>query len=161
MAEALRFPSLSLTGNGGLISSDFHNLLEGKSGAYSIGPQLTGPIFDAGRSKARVQAAQASAKVALAAYDKAAQQAFQEAADALNAYQKSGEIIAEETSWSPPQKNVSALALERFQGGASSYLEVLDAERELFTAELDLADARSNRLIAVVQAYRALGGGWK
>ena len=59
------------------------------------------------------------------------------------------------------QKNVSNLALERFQGGASSYLEVLDAERELFTAELDLADARSNRLKAVVQAYRALGGGWK
>ena len=161
VAEALRFPSLSLTGNGGLISADLHNLLEAKSGAYAIGPQLAGPIFDAGRSKARVQAAQASAKIALVAYDTAVQQAFQEAADAFNAYQKTGEIIAEGSKLVASQKNVSVLALERFQGGASSYLEVLDAERELFTAELDLADARANRLKAVVQAYRALGGGWK
>jgi multidrug efflux system outer membrane protein len=161
VAEALRFPSLSLTGNGGLISMNLHNLLEGKSAAYSIGPQLVGPIFDAGRSKARVQAAQARANTARAAYDKAAQQAFREAADALNAYQKTGEIIAEESKLVASQKSVSFLALERFQGGTSSYLEVLDAERELFTAELDLADARANRLISVVQAYRALGGGWK
>ena len=161
VAEALRFPSLSLTGRGGVISSELNHLLEGKSAAYSIGPQLAGPIFDAGRNKAVVQAAQASAKIALTAYQKAALQAFQEAADAINFYQKAGEIIAEEAKLVASQKSVSGLALERFQGGASSYLEVLDAERGLFTAELDLADARSNRLRAVVQAYRALGGGWK
>ena len=108
-----------------------------------------------------MQAAQASAKIALAAYQKAAQQAFHEAADSINFYQKSGEIITEESKLLAAQKSVAGLALERFQGGASSYLEVLDAERELFTAELDLADACSNRLRAVVQAYRALGGGWK
>jgi len=161
VAEALRYPSLSLTGNGGLMTEDLHTLLQGNSWAQAIGPQLTGPIFDAGRNKGRVQAAQASAHVALAAYQKAVQAAFHEAADALNAYQKTGEIIAEETKLVVSQKSVSALALERFQGGASSYLEVLDAERSLFVAELDLADARSNRLRAVVQAYRALGGGWK
>ncbi len=161
VAEALRFPSLSLTGSGGLISTDLHNLLEKKSGAYSIAPQLTGPLFDAGSSKARVLAAKAKAEIARSAYEKAAQQAFQESADALHGYQKTGEIIAEETKLVTSQKNVSALALERFQGGASSYLEVLDAERSLFTAELDLADARANRLKSVVQAYRALGGGWK
>jgi multidrug efflux system outer membrane protein len=161
VAEALRFPSLSLTGSGGIISSELNSLLAGKSAAYSIGPQLTGPIFDAGRTKAQVQAAQASAKVALATYEKAAQQAFREAADALNSYQKSGEIITEEAKLVTAQKSVTSLALERYQGGASSYLEVLDAERGLFTAELDLADASANRLRAVVQAYRALGGGWK
>lgn len=161
VAEALRFPSLSLTGNGGVMSRNFHNLLEGKSVNYVIGPQLAGPIFDAGFSKARVDAARAQAQIALAAYQKAVQQAFQEAADSLHAYQKYGEIITEEARLVASQKSVSTLALERFQGGASSYLEVLDAERELFTAELDLADARANRLKAVVQAYRALGGGWK
>ena len=161
VAEALRYPSLSLTGSGGLMSEDLHNLLQGNSWMHAIGPQLTGPIFDAGRGKSRVQAAQATAHIALATYQKAVQTAFHEAADALNAYQKTGEIIAEETKLVVSQKSVSALALERFQGGASSYLEVLDAERELFTAELNLADARSNRLRAVVQAYRALGGGWK
>jgi multidrug efflux system outer membrane protein len=161
VAEALRFPSLSLTGSGGVISSELNKLLEGKAAAYTIGPQLTGPIFDAGRAKAGVKAAQANASIALAAYQKAAQQAFQEAADALHSYQKTGEIIAEEAKLVTSQRNVAGLALERFQGGASSYLEVLDAERGLFTAELDLADAHANRLLAVVQAYRALGGGWK
>ncbi|MCF7733612.1 MAG: efflux transporter outer membrane subunit [Akkermansiaceae bacterium] len=159
--EALRFPSLSLTGRGGLASTELNNLLEGKSAGYAIGPQLVGPIFDAGRSKARVQAAQASAKVALAAYEKAAQRAFQEAADALNFYQKAGEIIAEGTKLVASQTSVRSLAQERFTGGVSSYLEVLDAERELFSSELGLVDARSDRLRAVVQAYRALGGGWK
>ncbi|MES2438536.1 MAG: efflux transporter outer membrane subunit, partial [Verrucomicrobiota bacterium] len=161
VAEALRFPSLSLTGQGGVISGDLGNLLEGGSAAYSIGPQLTGPLFDGGRANARVRAAQARAKVALADYQKAVQKAFQETADSLNAYQKTGEIISEQTKLVASQKSVSSIALDRFQGGSSSYLEVLDAERGLFTAELDLADARSNRLRAVVQAYRALGGGWK
>lgn len=161
VAEALRFPSLSLTGQGGVISSDFSKLLQGGSAAYSIGPQLTGPIFDAGRSGFRVKEAQARAKIALASYQKAVQQAFRETADSLNAYQKTGEIISENTKLVTSQKSVSVIALDRFQGGASSYLEVLDSERELFASELDLADARSNRLRAVVQAYRALGGGWK
>jgi multidrug efflux system outer membrane protein len=161
VAEALRFPSLSLTGQGGYISSDLSNLLEKGSSAYSIGPQLAGPIFDAGAGKSRVKVAQARAKESLAAYQKTVQLAFQEAADSLNAYQKTGEIIAEGTKLVTSQRSVATIALDRFQGGASSYLEVLDAERELFASELDLADSRSNRLRAVVQAYRALGGGWK
>jgi multidrug efflux system outer membrane protein len=108
-----------------------------------------------------VKVAQARAKESLAAYQKTVQLAFQEAADSLNAYQKTGEIIAEGTKLVTSQRSVATIALDRFQGGASSYLEVLDAERELFASELDLADSRSNRLRAVVQAYRALGGGWK
>ena len=127
----------------------------------SIGPQLAGPIFDAGRRGFGVKAAQARARQSLAAYEKAAQLAFREAADALNAYRKTGEIITETGKLVSSQKNVASIAVDRFQGGQSSYLEVLDAERQLFNAELDLADARGNRLRAVVQAYRALGGGWK
>ncbi|MEO7099525.1 MAG: efflux transporter outer membrane subunit [Luteolibacter sp.] len=161
VAEALRLPSLSLTGSGGLISSDLENLLEGKSGAYSIGPRLAGPIFDAGRGKARVDAANARAGEALAAHDKAAKQAFREAADSINAHVKTGEIITQQTSLVNSYKKVASVANDRFQGGASSYLEVLDAERSLFTAELELADARRDRLLSVVQAYRALGGGWR
>ena len=161
VAEALRFPTLSLTGQGGLVSGDFNKLLQGGSAAYSIGPQLTGPLFDASRAGFRVKTAQARAKIALTDYHKSVRLAFQETANALTAYQKSGVIIAQGSRLVASQKSVSAIALDRFQGGASSYLEVLDAERGLFTAELDLADARSNRLRAVVQAYRALGGGWK
>lgn len=161
VAEALRFPQLSLTGQGGVISGDLNQLLQGGSAAYSIGPQLAGPIFDAGRSEYRVKAVQATAQIALKEYQKVVLEAFREISDALIAYQKTGEIIAEGTKLVVSQKSVSTIATDRFQGGASSYLEVLDAERGLFTAELDLADARSNRLRAVVQAYRALGGGWK
>ncbi|MEO5916768.1 MAG: efflux transporter outer membrane subunit [Luteolibacter sp.] len=161
VAEALRLPSLSLTGSGGVISNDLGNLLEGKSGAYSIGPDLTGPIFDAGRGKARADNARALAGEALAVYNRAAQQAFREAADAINAYVKTGEIIAEQTRLVNSNRMVSSVAKDRFQGGASSYLEVLDAERSLFDSELQLADNRRDRLLSVVEAYRALGGGWK
>lgn len=161
VAEALRLPRLALTGQGGVLSGDFSKLLQGNSATYSIGPQLTGPIFDAGRTKAGVEGAKARAKIALTAYQKAAQRAFQETANSLNSYQKFGEVIGEGTRLVASQKSVSTIALDRFQGGASSYLEVLDAQRGLFNAELDLADSRSNRLRAVVQAYRALGGGWK
>jgi NodT family efflux transporter outer membrane factor (OMF) lipoprotein len=161
VAEALRLPTLSLTGSGGVISSELNNLLEGRSGAYTIGPRLAGPIFDAGRGKARVDAAKARAGEALANHDQAAKQAFREAADAINAHLKTGEIITEQDRLVESNRKVARVANDRFTGGASSYLEVLDAERSLFNSELELADARRDRLLAVVQAYRALGGGWK
>ncbi len=161
VAEALRLPSLSLTGSGGVVSGSLDNLLEGKSGAYSIGPRLAGPIFDAGRSKSRVDAAMARAGEALAAHDMAAKQAFREAADSLNAHLKTGQIVTELSKLVESNRKVASVATDRYEGGQSSYLEVLDAERSLFFSELDLADARRNRLLAVVQAYRALGGGWK
>lgn len=161
VAEALRLPALTLTGNGGVITGDLGNLLEGNSTAYTIGPRLAGPIFDAGRGKARVDAAKASAGEALAAHDRASKQAFREAADSINAHLKTGQIIKEQSRLVESNRKVSIVATDRFQGGASSYLEVLDAERSLFDSELQLADSRRDRLLAVVEAYRALGGGWK
>jgi NodT family efflux transporter outer membrane factor (OMF) lipoprotein len=161
VAEALRLPSLTLTGSGGLASASLQNLLEGRSATFSIGPSLVGPLFDAGRGKARVDAAKARAGEALALHSKASRQAFREVADALDAYSKTGRIIDEQTKLVDSLRKVSSVARDRFEGGASSYLEVLDAERSLFTAELELADARRNRQLAVVEAYRALGGGWR
>ena len=161
VAEALRLPSLSLTGSGGLLSRDLDNLLEGKSGIYSVGPRLVGPIFDAGRGKARSDAAKAQASEALANHERAAKQAFREAADSINSHLKTGQISKELTSLVDSNRKVATVANDRFQGGASSYLEVLDAERSLFNSELELADARRDRLLSVVRAYRALGGGWK
>ena len=161
VAESLRLPRLTLTGRGGVLSSELNNLLEGKSGTYSIGPDLAGPIFDAGRNKALAEAARARASEALAIHDRVAKQAFREAADSINGYAKNGEIVAEQSNLVESERNVARVANERFQGGASSYLEVLDAERNLFDSELLLADARRDRLLSVVEAYRALGGGWK
>lgn len=161
VADALRLPNISLTGTGGMISSDFGKLLESNSTAYSIGPSMSGPIFDAGRSKARADAARARAGEALVNYNKASQQAFREAADAINAHIKMGEITTQLSALVKSYQKVAMVATDRFQGGASGYLEVLDAERSLFSAELELADARRDRLLAVVFAYRALGGGWQ
>jgi multidrug efflux system outer membrane protein len=161
VAEALRLPSISLTGSGGVLSGQLDNLLESGSATYTIGPRLAGPIFDAGRGKARVDAAKAAAGEALAAPDRAAKQAFREAADSINSHLKTGEIITELQRLVEANRKVASVASERFQGGESSYLEVLDAERSLFESELSLTDARRDRLLAVVQAYRALGGGWK
>ncbi len=161
VAEALRFPSLSLTGNGGVLSSELDNLLSSDSTTYSIGMRIAGPIFDAGLGKSRVDAARALAEEALANHDRAVKQAFREAADAINAHVKTGEIIIEQSRLVEANRKVARVASDRFEGGESSYLEVLDAERSLFESELTLADARANRLLAVVEAYRALGGGWK
>jgi len=161
VAEALRLPSLALTGGGGVVSRSFDNLLKGSSTAYTIGPDLAGPVFDAGRNRARVRAAKARADEALAAHDRAAKNAFREAANAINAHVKTGEIITEQSALVAANRKIATVAAERFEGGESSYLEVLDAERSLFTSELELVDARRNRLLAIVEAYRALGGGWK
>ncbi len=161
VAEALRLPSLALTGSGGVVSRSFDNLLKGGSTVYTVGPTLAGPIFDGGRNRARVRAAKAGADEALAAHDRAAKNAFREAANAINAHVKTGEIITEQSALVAANRKIASVANERFEGGESSYLEVLDAERSLFTSELELADARRNRLLAVVEAYRALGGGWK
>ncbi|WP_411826792.1 efflux transporter outer membrane subunit [Luteolibacter sp. AS25] len=161
VAEALRLPSLSLTGSGGVVSQGLGSLLEGKSGAYSIGPDLAGPIFDGGRNKARAEATRAAAGESLANYDAAAKQAFREASNALNAHVKTGQISAQQEELVQTNRRVAEVANDRFEGGASSYLEVLDAERNLFTSELEFADSQRDRLLAVVQSYRALGGGWK
>lgn len=161
VAEALRFPSLTLTGRGGFMSGDFSNLLENKSAAYSFGPNLVGPIIDGGNRKARVVAARARAQMAMADYDRAVKQAFRDASNAIIAFQKSGQIITEQQKLVNAQSGAATLAMERFTGGVTSYLEVLDSERNLFSSELALIDARADRQRAVVQAYRALGGGWK
>jgi len=102
-----------------------------------------------------------SAKEALALYHATTLRAFRETADALNRCQRFAEIITEHSRLVDSQSSVSTLARDRFQAGASGYLEVLDAERSLFAAELDLADAQRNRLLAIVQPYRTLGGDWK
>jgi multidrug efflux system outer membrane protein len=159
--EALRYPSLTLTGRAGAMSADLSSLLESQSSAYSFGPSLLGPVIDGGNRRARVVAARARAQAAMADYDQAVKQAFREASNSIIAYHKSGQIITEQEKLVTAQSGAASLSAERFKGGVTSYLEVLDSERNLFNSELALADARADRQRAVVQAYRALGGGWK
>ena len=88
------------------------------------------------------------------------QQAFREVSDGLIAYQRTREFREKQDSRTQAHRDAAALATTRYEGGVTSYLEVLYNEQELFSAELGLAQARRNELISIVQLYRALGGGW-
>ena len=160
VAKAAYFPVLSLSGQGGLLSADADKLFDSTARTWAVTPSLTAPIFQGGRIFQNVKATEARQKQLLAAYEKSIQQAFREASDALIGYGKSGEIVSRQAAYVAALQRVSDLASTRYEGGASSYLEVLDAQRNLFDGELALAAARRDRLVSVVDTYRALGGGW-
>ena len=160
VAKAAYFPALSLTGRGGLISSDIDDLLKDTAKTWTLAPEVTAPIFNAGRIGFGVKAAEARQKQALAAYLGAIQNAFREASDAIITFDKAGEVVGKQEALVAALARVASLAATRYEGGASSYLEVLDAERNLFDGQLALTEARRSRILAAVKTYRALGGGW-
>ncbi len=161
IAKAAYFPALRLTGQGGVLSTDIEDLFDSRARTWAFTPALAGPIFDAGRTRAGVNAATARQKQVLADYEKAIQTAFRETADALVTYEKSGDIVSRQRALVAALQRVADLASDRYEGGASSYLEVLDAQRNLFDGELTLTDALRLRLQSVVATYRSLGGGWR
>jgi multidrug efflux system outer membrane protein len=161
VAKAAYFPALRLTGQGGLLSNDVDQLFESTARTWAFTPSLAGPIFDGGRIRANVKATEARQKQSLAKYEKSIQLAFRESADALISYAKAGEIVGRQRDLVGSLQKVTDLASARYEGGASSFLEVLDAERNLFDGELALTDTLRLRSLSVVDAYRALGGGWK
>jgi multidrug efflux system outer membrane protein len=161
VAKAAYFPALRLTGQGGLLSNDVDQLFESTARTWAFTPSLAGPIFDGGRIRANVKATEARQKQSLAEYEKSIQLAFRESADALISYAKAGEIVGRQRDLVGSLQKVTDLASARYEGGASSFLEVLDAERNLFDGELALTDTLRLRSLSVVDAYRALGGGWK
>jgi multidrug efflux system outer membrane protein len=165
VAEASRFPYLSigLTSFFGIISPEIGRLLDGKdpaSNLFSIGPFVDMPIFQSGRGTGNVQTAEAQLKQAELAYRRGVLQAYRETADALVVTDKVRRVIAENQIRTDAARKVLDLQYKRYRGGVVSYFEVLDAERQLFAAEIDLARARLNQLEGYVELYRALGGGW-
>ena len=160
VAKAAYFPSISLTGLLGYESSDLTRLFTGPSGTWRYAGSVTMPIFDFGRVKAGVEAAEARQRAALAGYEKAVQDAFREAQDALVANRKARGVVEAQTTQVTALRRSLHLARLRYDNGYSSYLEVLDAERSLFEVEISLASAQRDQLVAVVEVYRALGGGW-
>lgn len=159
-AKAAYFPSISLTGLLGYESSDLTGLFTGPAGTWRYAGSVSMPIFDFGRVKAGVEAAEARQRAALAGYEKAVQNAFREAQNSLVANRKAREVAEAQTTQVEALRRSLRLARLRYDNGYSSYLEVLDAERSLFQAEVSLASARRDQLTAVVDVYRALGGGW-
>lgn len=160
-ARAAYFPSIGLTGLAGAESVEFSSLFAAGTGIWQAAISLVEPIFNAGRTRRQVEAAEARNRESLALYARTVQGAFAEVEDALAA-RRTG--IAEREALG---RQVTALAEARrlaglrYEGGDSSYFEVLDAERNLFRAELDLARARRDELAASVLLFQALGGGWE
>jgi multidrug efflux system outer membrane protein len=159
-AKAMLFPRIALTGSYGTASTDFDTLFEGPSKSWNIIGNLLQPIFNAGKNKRRVEITESRQRQMLYGYEKAILQAFRETEDSLMAYRKTGEQRQAQTDRVAAERKVLELCELRYKGGVSAYLEVLDAQRSLFDAELDEASTIGSHLTSLVRVYKALGGGW-
>jgi NodT family efflux transporter outer membrane factor (OMF) lipoprotein len=160
-ARAARFPRITLTGSAGVVSSDLSGLFDGGGrNAWSVGSSVTLPIFDAGRTKAGVDVAQAKRDIALAQYDKAVQTAFREVSDALVARSTYAEQAQAQLAQAEAEAARLRLSTLRYDTGVASQLDLLDAQRALFTAQQSLIAAQLARQQAHISVYKALGGGW-
>ncbi|HMP84112.1 MAG TPA: efflux transporter outer membrane subunit [Verrucomicrobiota bacterium] len=159
-AKAAFFPQVTLTGMFGYQTTALSELFTGSAEMWQFGPAVTMPLFTGGRLKAEYKFAKARFDEALAQYQRTVQNAFREVSDALIAYQRNQEFFARQLELTEANRGAADLANVRYEGGVTSYLEVLYNEQQLFDAELLLAQARRNELLSVVQLYRALGGGW-
>ncbi|KXU86868.1 RND transporter [Caballeronia megalochromosomata] len=159
-ARALYFPQISLTGLFGTASGQFSSLFTGPARVWAFAGQITQPIFTAGNISGQVQSAEAQQQAALLTYQKAIQVAFQEVDDALIASQKLHEQLEVQGRQVTALATYSRLARARYEGGYTSYIEVLDAERSLFNAELSQAQTQAAALVSYVTLYKVMGGGW-
>lgn len=160
VAESLLFPQLSLTGALGFGSPELSDLLKSGSFVWNVGAGLTAPLFQGGKLRRNVEAAKARWEQAKAQYEKAALAAFGDVANALEAFRRAKESRAAQKRNVAALKAAESSALLRYDGGVSSYLEVLDAQRQLFSGEISLAQVTRDEHLAVVSLYKALGGGW-
>ena len=159
-ARAAFFPRISLTVGAGSASNQLSGLLKSGSWGLTLAPQLVLPVFDAGRNQAGLETARAARDIAVAQYEKSIQTAFREVADALAARA----TLSEQLRAQQAQANAESIRLRlsdlRYQNGVASYLDLLDAQRSLFTARQAVVQTRLAQLQSQVTLYKALGGGW-
>jgi multidrug efflux system outer membrane protein len=161
VAKAAYFPRISLTGFLGFQSTELSSLFSGPTNAWQFFPQVTQPIFNGGRIRSNVKLAEAQQQIALVQYERVIQNAFREVSDALVQYRQTRLIRTQRELLEAALRDRSRLAYMRYRGGVGTLLNALDADRDLFEAELGLAQTRRDELLALVQLYRALGGGWQ
>ena len=160
-ARAAYFPRISLSGFLGGDSTALSSLFTSAGSVWGLGAQVVQPIFTAGRLKSNVKLNKAQQESAIVSYQSTVQGAFREVSDALIAYRKNREVRAQQELLVETLKERSRLAYLRYEGGVDSLLNALDADRDYFNAQIELAQIKLNELTAVVQLYRALGGGWQ
>ena len=159
VAEALRFPAISLTGTLGVASTDLGAFTTG-GGVWSIGGTLLGPLIDFGKNKRRVEIEEQKTQQALYQYENTVLTAFREVDDALAEIATYRQELAAIDRQQKAAKNANHLSKERYDKGVSSFLEVLDTERTLFNADLQKSELQQRYRNAYVNLYKALGGGW-
>jgi len=160
VAQAMRFPSISLTGLFGSVSPELGSLLSENSLGWSAAAGIAGPVFNFGKNKRRVELERFRAEQALYGYEQAILLALADVEDALvgvHTYEREVEALNRQMY---AARNATILSRERYNGGVTSYLEVLDSERTLFNAELQATQSYRNQLNNYVQLYKSLGGGW-
>ena len=161
VAKAAYFPQISLTGFLGGQGTQLSSLFSGPSAVWNFTPQVTQPIFTAGRLKSNVKLQEALRDSALIEYEKTIQTAFTEVSNALIAHQRVRESRVQQELLVAALQDRTRLAYLRYRGGVDLLLNALDADRDLFQAELTLSQIRFSELDSVVQLYKALGGGWQ
>jgi multidrug efflux system outer membrane protein len=160
VAKAAYFPQISLSGFLGGQSTQLSSLFNGPHSAWSFVPQVSQPVFAAGRLKSGVKLAQAERDDALIQYERTIQTAFADVSNALIGHQRMREGRLEQEALVATLQDRTRLAYMRYRGGVDTQLNALDSDRDLFQAQLNLAEIRLNELLSVVQLYKALGGGW-
>jgi multidrug efflux system outer membrane protein len=164
VAKAQFFPQIALTGSGGGSfgrSSVFSSLMASQIGIWSYGAQVSQPIFTGGALRGNLRLAKSEDQQALIAYRQTIQRAFGEVSDALIGYEKLHEVRVRQQDTVSDLEETVRISTLRYKGGTTTYLEVLDGQRSLYSAELTLASARGDEYRSLVQLYKALGGGWQ
>ncbi len=158
-ARAAFFPSITLTTSIGLSSDQLSSLFKGSARTWSFAPQITLPIFDAGRNRANLKVSEVNREISVAQYEKAIQSAFREVADALALRGTLGDQLEAQRSLTVATSQSYRLSQERYNKGIASYLDVLDSQRSLYSAQQGLISVRLSSLTNLVTLYKVLGGG--
>jgi multidrug efflux system outer membrane protein len=155
------FPQIGLTTFIGKVSPELSAFTGGSANAWNVGASLAGPVFQGGQLRAQYRGAKAKFDEATAAYKQSVLTAFQEVSNALIARQKLGEVRSFEEQAVVGLTSSVELATDRYLNGRSGYFEVLQAQQELYPTQRAEIQAQVNELIATIQLYKALGGGWE
>ncbi|MBK9168438.1 MAG: efflux transporter outer membrane subunit [Bryobacterales bacterium] len=161
VAKAALFPTIGLTGSGGSISSALQDLFANGTEFWLVGGSLIQPIFAGGRLRANYRLSKLQKEQLVLQYAKACQQAFREVADALVSVEKTREARIHQEALTKTLADQQQLSWARYQGGVTAFLEVLDTQRQYFSAQQALSQAQRDELLAVIALYKALGGGWQ
>jgi outer membrane protein, multidrug efflux system len=160
VARGEYFPKVTISGNVGQASMEIAQLFVPGANFWTIGTRLLGPVFTAGKVAGQVQTAEAAQRAALASYQKAILSSFREFEDGLIVSEKSNQSQIAQAKRLKALQNYLRLSHLRYDEGYSSYLEVLDALRQYYDGQIDLVKARNDTFVALIQLYRAMGGGW-